>query len=197
MTTDAEQSPERPVYLKDLLFDYDLLGVYEDPEARPDDDDEYNDLVGPLYGWLEEGAEPVELSERFAERLREWYGLEFTKAADHLDFMRRVYAWWLEQEPDEPWESSPCQDERMTTTYPPRTNMLALVGFIGSFMLPIVGIVLGVMARRQIAVTYEGGRGLATAAVIIGVVGTTFQVIFFIVWLSLFTYGISQAPIFR
>ena len=53
------------------------------------------------------------------------------------------------------------------------------------------------MARRQIAVTHEGGRGLARAAVIIGVVGTTVQVIFFIVWLSLFTYGISQAPVFR
>ncbi|MER3387769.1 MAG: DUF4190 domain-containing protein [Microcella pacifica] len=85
----------------------------------------------------------------------------------------------------------------MTTTYPPRTNTLALVGFIASFMLPIVGIVLGVMARRQIAVTHEGGRGLATAALIIGIVGTTVQVIFFIVWLSLFTYGISQAPVFR
>ncbi|QOD94804.1 DUF4190 domain-containing protein [Chryseoglobus sp. 28M-23] len=64
-------------------------------------------------------------------------------------------------------------------------------------MLPIVGIVLGVMARRQIAVTHEGGRGLATAALIVGIVGTTVQVIFFIVWLSLFTYGISQAPLFR
>lgn len=85
----------------------------------------------------------------------------------------------------------------MTTTYPPRTNTLALVGFIASFMLPVVGIVLGVMARRQIAVSNEAGHGLALAAVIIGVAGTTFQVIFFIIWLSLFTYGISQAPIFR
>ncbi len=85
----------------------------------------------------------------------------------------------------------------MTTTYPPRTNTLALVGFIASFMLPIVGIVLGVMARRQIAVSNESGQGLALAAVIIGVVGTTLQVIFFIVWLSLFTWSLSQAPIFR
>ena len=31
----------------------------------------------------------------------------------------------------------------------------------------------------------------------LALVGTIVQVIFFIVWLSLFTYGISQAPIFR
>ncbi len=87
----------------------------------------------------------------------------------------------------------------MTSAQPPlpRTNTLALVGFIASFMIPIVGIVLGAMAQRQIAVTREGGRGLARAAVIIGVVGTIVQVIFFIVWLSLFSYGISQSPIFR
>jgi hypothetical protein len=85
----------------------------------------------------------------------------------------------------------------MTVTYPPRTNTLALVGFIASFMIPIVGIVLGAMAQRQIAITKEGGRGLARAAVILGALGTTFQVIFFIVWLSLFSAALSQAPIFR
>ncbi|MDO9590208.1 MAG: DUF4190 domain-containing protein [Microcella sp.] len=74
---------------------------------------------------------------------------------------------------------------------------MALVGFIASFMIPVVGIVLGIMAKRQIAVSHEGGRGLARAAVIIGAVGTTFQVIFFIVWLSLLTTAISQAPYFR
>lgn len=85
----------------------------------------------------------------------------------------------------------------MSATYPPRTNTLALVGFIASFMIPIVGIVLGAMAQRQIAVTHEGGRGLARAAVIIGALGATFQLIFFIVWLTLFSSAISQAPIFR
>lgn len=85
----------------------------------------------------------------------------------------------------------------MAVTYPPRTNTLALVGFIASFMIPIVGIVLGAMAQRQIAITNEGGRGLARAAVILGALGTTFQVIFFIVWLSLFSAALSQAPIFR
>lgn len=78
-----------------------------------------------------------------------------------------------------------------------RTNTLALVGFIASFVIPIVGIVLGAMARRQIEVTREGGRGLARAAVIIGAVGAMVQTIFFVVWLSLFTTALSQAPFFR
>lgn len=85
----------------------------------------------------------------------------------------------------------------MTATYPPKMNTLALVGFIASFMIPIVGIVLGAMAQRQIAITQEGGRGLARAAVILGALGTTFQVVFFIVWLSLFSAAISQTPLFR
>ncbi|WP_169077422.1 DUF4190 domain-containing protein [Microcella alkalica] len=81
----------------------------------------------------------------------------------------------------------------MTAAQPPRTNTLALVGFIASFVIPVVGIVLGVIARRQIERTGEDGRGLARAAVIIGAIGATAQVVFFIVWLSLFSTAISQA----
>lgn len=85
----------------------------------------------------------------------------------------------------------------MTTTQPPRTNTLALVGFIASFVIPVAGIVLGVMARRQIDLTREEGRGLARAAVIIGAIGATAQTIFFIVWLSMFSTAISQVPFIR
>jgi len=85
----------------------------------------------------------------------------------------------------------------MTAAQPPRTNTLALVGFIASFVIPVVGIVLGVMARRQIELTREDGRGLARAAVIIGAIGATAQTVFFIVWLSLFSTALSQVPFFR
>jgi hypothetical protein len=77
---------------------------------------------------------------------------------------------------------------------PIRTNTLALVGFIGVFFMPVLGIVLGIMAQRQIERTREEGRGLARAAVIIGVLGTAFQVVFFIVWASLFFTAVSQIP---
>jgi hypothetical protein len=82
------------------------------------------------------------------------------------------------------------------TRLPPKTNTLALIGFIAAFMQPIVGIVLGVMAMRQIDVSHEGGRGLARWAVIVGIVGTSLTGIFFIVWLVLFTSAMTQSGIF-
>lgn len=80
---------------------------------------------------------------------------------------------------------------------PARTNTLALVGFIAVFFMPVVGIVLGIMGQRQIERTREEGRGLARAAVIIGVIGTLAQLAFFIVWCTLFFTAVSQTPIFR
>ena len=83
----------------------------------------------------------------------------------------------------------------MTTTPVPRTNTLALVGFIASFMLPVVGIVLGVLARKQMDVSGESGRGLARAAVVIGILGTLFQLAFFVVWLSLFATAVTRSGV--
>tara|TARA_R110002051_G_scaffold302606_1_gene371065 strand:+ start:3010 stop:3267 length:258 start_codon:yes stop_codon:yes gene_type:complete len=81
----------------------------------------------------------------------------------------------------------------MTTNPVPRTNTLALIGFIAAFMIPIVGVVLGAMGRKQITSSGESGRGLARAAIIIGIVGTLFQVVFFAVWLTLMTAGLTQS----
>ncbi|AZZ56024.1 DUF4190 domain-containing protein [Rathayibacter iranicus] len=61
----------------------------------------------------------------------------------------------------------------MTTHYTPTTeryNVLAIVGFITSFFISVVGVVLGFIALSQIKRTGEKGRGLALAAVIIGFV---------------------------
>lgn len=80
---------------------------------------------------------------------------------------------------------------------PVRTNTLALIGFIGVFFVPILGIVLGVLGRRQIAQTGESGDGLARAAFILGVIFTAFQVLFFIVWFAMFFTAMSQSPFFR
>lgn len=73
----------------------------------------------------------------------------------------------------------------MTTSYTPtsytstsdRYNVLAIVGFVGSFFVAIVGIVLGFIALSQIKRTGEKGRGLALAAVIIGFVAIIAYVI--------------------
>lgn len=59
-------------------------------------------------------------------------------------------------------------------------------------MVPIAGIVLGIIGLNQTRVSGEGGRGLARAAVIIGSLFTLFGVVFFIVWLSLFLQAFSH-----
>ncbi|MGO4444997.1 DUF4190 domain-containing protein [Mycobacterium sp. 2YAF39] len=50
----------------------------------------------------------------------------------------------------------------------PATNGMAIAALILVFVFFPVGIVLGHVARGQINRTGEGGRGLATAALIIG-----------------------------
>lgn len=45
---------------------------------------------------------------------------------------------------------------------------MAIAALILAFVFYPLGIVLGHLARRQISRTHEGGRGLATAALIIG-----------------------------
>ncbi|AND15782.1 DUF4190 domain-containing protein [Rathayibacter tritici] len=76
----------------------------------------------------------------------------------------------------------------MTTPYTPasdRYNILAVVGFIASFFVSLVGIVLGFIALSQIKRTGEKGRGLALAAVIIGFAAIIISIIAFVVFFSI------------
>jgi len=50
----------------------------------------------------------------------------------------------------------------------PPTNAMAIAALILVFVFFPIGIVLGHVARGQIRRTGEGGRGLATAALVIG-----------------------------
>jgi hypothetical protein len=61
-----------------------------------------------------------------------------------------------------------------------KTNTLALVSFTAAFVIPIAGLVLGVLARQQLSSpgNLETGRGLARWAMLIGALGTLFQVAF-------------------
>jgi len=77
---------------------------------------------------------------------------------------------------------------------PVKTNVLAIVSFIAAFVIPVAAVVTGYIAQSQIRRSGEEGRGLARAGVIIGMVGTAFQVVFFIVWFSMFFHIIGQVP---
>lgn len=85
------------------------------------------------------------------------------------------------------------------TAAPAKTNTLALVGFITAFVIPLAGLVIAIAARRQLDApgNTETGRGFARWAMVIGALGLAFQVVFFIVWLSLFATAMSNSPLFR
>jgi hypothetical protein len=57
------------------------------------------------------------------------------------------------------------------------TNQLAVLALLLAFVLGPVGLVLGLVARRQVQQTGEAGDGLALAAVVIGGIATTLIVV--------------------
>jgi Domain of unknown function (DUF4190) len=82
------------------------------------------------------------------------------------------------------------------TTIARKTNNLALVGFIIAFVIPIAGLVLGIVARKQLDQpnNNETGRGFARWATIVGMLGVLVQIWFIIIWVSVFTNAMANAP---
>jgi hypothetical protein len=67
---------------------------------------------------------------------------------------------------------------------PQKTNTLALIGFITSLVCcgTPVGLILSIIGLNQIKKNpLEGGKGLATAGVVIGAIGMVIAVIYYIV----------------
>ncbi|KRF32782.1 DUF4190 domain-containing protein [Yonghaparkia sp. Soil809] len=65
------------------------------------------------------------------------------------------------------------------------TNLMAILSLVAAFVAPPAGLVLGILAQRQIARTGEQGAGLAKAGAIVGGVFTAFIVMFVIAWLGM------------
>jgi hypothetical protein len=79
--------------------------------------------------------------------------------------------------------------------YPPPTNTLAILALVMAFVFSPVGLVLGIVARRQIRQTHEQGDGLALAGIIVGGIGTALAVLAFLVFaLALVAAGQSLSP---
>ena len=78
--------------------------------------------------------------------------------------------------------------------YPRPTNTLAILALVMAFVFSPVGLVLGIVARRQIRQTHEQGDGLALAGIIIGGIGTALAVLgFLFFFLALAAAGSSGA----
>ncbi|MGY1764128.1 DUF4190 domain-containing protein [Geodermatophilus sp. SYSU D00779] len=78
--------------------------------------------------------------------------------------------------------------------YPRPTNTLAILSLVMAFVFSPVGLVLGIVARRQMRQTGEQGEGLALAGIIIGGIGTALAVLAFVFFfLALAAAGSSGA----
>ena len=72
-----------------------------------------------------------------------------------------------DQSPDQSPIQPPAQQYAPARSY----NVLSIVALVLAFFVWPAGIICGVIALRQIAQTGEKGSGLATMAVIVGILG--------------------------
>src|SRR3954468_10387994 len=74
--------------------------------------------------------------------------------------------------------------------YPPQwrrpTNTLAILALVLSFVFAPAGLVLGLMARKQIRRTGEEGEGLALAGIIVGSIFTALFLLMLLGWIIAF-----------
>ncbi len=74
-----------------------------------------------------------------------------------------------------------------------KTNTLAIVSLILSFIFPLIALVLGIVSLSQIKKDNSEGRGLAIAAIIISVIRIILGVMFLILFGSLAYFGASSS----
>ncbi len=67
-----------------------------------------------------------------------------------------------------------------------KTNTLAIVGFVLSFLVAIAGLICSVIARKQIRESGEKGMGLATAGMIISIISLVLEFISIIIYIVTF-----------
>jgi hypothetical protein len=79
--------------------------------------------------------------------------------------------------------------------YPPPlargTNIMAIMAIVFAFVFSPLGIVFGIIARKQISRTGEEGDGLALAGLIVGAVFTVIMVLYVILMIVLFAAAVT------
>lgn len=68
------------------------------------------------------------------------------------------------------------------------TNTMAILALVAAFIVPVAGIVLGVIAKNQLRTSGEQGAGLATAGIALGITFTAL-IVLLIVGTFAFIFG--------
>jgi hypothetical protein len=63
------------------------------------------------------------------------------------------------------------------------TNTMAILALVMAFVFAPAGLILGIVARKQVRRTGEDGDGLALAAIITGGIFTAIYVLFIVIWI--------------
>src|SRR3712207_4223948 len=71
------------------------------------------------------------------------------------------------------------------------TNTMAILALVMAFVFPPAGLILGVIARKQIRQTGEDGDGLALAGIIVGGIATALFVLIFVFAIAAFSTATS------
>lgn len=73
-----------------------------------------------------------------------------------------------------------------------KTNTMAILGFIFSFLFSLLGLIFSIIALRQIKERHEDGKGLATAGLVISIIKIAFAtfIIVMAIIAAVFTNGV-------
>jgi hypothetical protein len=74
-----------------------------------------------------------------------------------------------------------------------QTNVMAILSLVFAFVFSPVGIVLGHIAKKQIAERNEEGEGLATAGLVISYIFTGLSVLACAAWIAVVVFAIGTA----
>ncbi|MBC3760928.1 DUF4190 domain-containing protein [Quadrisphaera oryzae] len=75
------------------------------------------------------------------------------------------------------------------------TETMAILAIIFAFVFPVLGIVFGVIGRKNIARNGNNGRGLATAGMWLGIVFTVLTLVYIVVVVAIVaSSGMQTAP---
>lgn len=72
--------------------------------------------------------------------------------------------------PPPPPGPPPFQGYQGMPPQPQKTNGMAIAGFVCAFLCSILGLIFSAIALSQIGKTGEGGKGLATAGLVISII---------------------------